>query len=40
MGICCCLLDPQTNVRTDKRLLRRIEGYLMELVCNVKSIDE
>ena len=28
------------DVRTDERLLRNIEGYLMELVCNVESIDE
>ena len=28
------------DVRTDERQLRNIEGYLMELVCNVKSIDE
>ena len=27
------------DVRTDERLLRNIEGYLMELVCNVESID-
>jgi hypothetical protein len=26
--------------RTDERLLRNIEGYLMELVCNVESIHE
>jgi hypothetical protein len=28
------------DVQTDERLLRNIEGYLMELVCNVESIDE
>jgi hypothetical protein len=28
------------GVQTDERLLRNIEGYLMELVCNVESIDE
>ena len=28
------------DVRTDERLLRNIEGYLTELVCHVKSIDE
>jgi hypothetical protein len=28
------------DVRTDERLLRDIEGYLMELVCNVESIDQ
>ena len=28
------------DVRTDERLLKNIEGYLMELVCNVESIDE
>jgi hypothetical protein len=28
------------DAQTDERLLRNIEGYLMELVCNVKSIDE
>ena len=27
------------DVRTDERLLRNIEGYLMELVCSVESID-
>jgi hypothetical protein len=26
-------------VQTDERFLRNIEGYLMELVCNVESID-
>jgi hypothetical protein len=29
-------MDAQTN----ERFLRNIEGYLMELVCNVESIDE
>jgi hypothetical protein len=28
------------DVATDERLLRDIEGYLMELVCRVESIDE
>jgi hypothetical protein len=28
------------GVQTDERLLRNIENYLMELVCNVESIDE
>jgi len=28
------------DVQTDERLLRNIEGYLIELVCNVKSMDE
>ena len=28
------------DVRTDERFLRNIEGYLMELVCNVASIEE
>jgi hypothetical protein len=28
------------DVQTDERLLRNIEGYLMELVCSVESIDE
>ena len=28
------------NVQTDERLLRDIEGYLIELVCNVESMDE
>jgi hypothetical protein len=27
------------DVKTDERLLRNIAGYLMELVCNVESID-
>jgi hypothetical protein len=27
------------DVQTDERLLRNMEGYLMELVCNVESID-
>jgi hypothetical protein len=27
------------NAQTDERLLRNIEGYLTELVCNVESID-
>ena len=32
--------EDDMDVRTDERLLRNIEGYMMELVCNVKSIDE
>jgi len=28
------------DVQTDERLLRDIEGYLIELVCNVESMDE
>jgi hypothetical protein len=28
------------DVQTDERFLRNIEGYLMELVCNVESIHE
>jgi len=28
------------DVHTDARLLRNIEGYLMELVCCVESMDE
>jgi hypothetical protein len=28
------------DVQTDERLLINIEGYLIELVCNVESIDE
>jgi len=28
------------DVQTDERLLRNFEGYLMELVCTVESIDE
>jgi hypothetical protein len=28
------------DVQTDARLLRNIEGYLIELVCNVKSMEE
>ena len=27
------------GVQTDERFLRNIEGYLMELVCNVESIE-
>jgi hypothetical protein len=30
----------EVDVPTDERLLRNIEGYLMELVCIVESIDE
>jgi hypothetical protein len=32
--------DDDVDVQTDERFLRNIEGYLMELVCNVESIDE
>jgi hypothetical protein len=28
------------DVQTDERLLRNIEGSLIELVCNVESMDE
>jgi hypothetical protein len=28
------------DVQTDERLLINIESYLIELVCNVKSMDE
>jgi hypothetical protein len=28
------------DVQTDEQLLRNIEGYLIELVCSVESIDE
>jgi hypothetical protein len=28
------------DVHTDERLLRDIEGYLIELVCNVERSDE
>jgi hypothetical protein len=28
------------EVQTNEQLLRNIEGYLMELVCRVESIDE
>jgi len=28
------------DAQTDERFLRNIEGYLMELVCNVESIDQ
>jgi len=28
------------EVQTDERLLRNLEGYLMELVCTVESMDE
>ena len=27
------------DAQTDERFLRNIEGYLMELVCNIESID-
>ena len=32
--------EDDMGVQTDERFLRNIEGYLMELVCNVESIDE
>ncbi len=28
------------DIQTDARFLRNIEGYLIELICNVKSIEE
>jgi len=28
------------EVQTDKRLLRNIEGYVSELLCDTKSMDE
>jgi hypothetical protein len=28
------------NVQTDERILGNIEGYLMELVCNVENIHQ
>jgi hypothetical protein len=28
------------DAQTDERLLRNVEGYLMELVCNVESIGQ
>ena len=28
------------DVQTDEQLLRNIEGYLIELVCNVECMDE
>jgi hypothetical protein len=28
------------NVQTDERRLRNIEGFLIELVCDVESIEE
>jgi hypothetical protein len=28
------------DVQTDERLLINIEGYLIELVCNVESMDQ
>ena len=28
------------DIQTDERLLINIEGYLIELVCNVENIDE
>jgi hypothetical protein len=30
----------KVNVQTDERLLKNIEGYLMELVCRVENIEE
>jgi hypothetical protein len=32
--------EDDMDVQTDERLLRNIEGYLMELICIVESIDE
>ena len=32
--------EDYVNTQTDERLLRNIEGYLTDLVCNVESIDE
>jgi hypothetical protein len=32
--------EDDMDVQTDEQLLRNIEGYLIELVCNVESIDE
>jgi len=29
----------KADIQTDERFLRNIEGYLMELVCHVESID-
>jgi hypothetical protein len=28
------------DIQTDERLLRNIEGFLMELVCNVENIEQ
>ena len=28
------------DIQTDARLLRNMEGFLIELICNVKSIEE
>ena len=28
------------DVQTDERLLRNMEGYLIELVCNIESMSE
>jgi hypothetical protein len=28
------------DVQADERLLRKIEGYLLELACNVESMDQ
>ena len=35
-----CRKEGYVDAQTDERLLRNIEGYLTELVCNVESIDE
>jgi hypothetical protein len=32
--------EDDMDVQTDERLLRNIEGYLMELVCNVENIHQ
>lgn len=32
--------EDYVDAQTDERLLRNIEGYLTELLCNVESIDE
>ena len=32
--------EDDMEVQTNEQLLRNIEGYLMELVCRVESIDE
>jgi hypothetical protein len=32
--------EHDVDAQTDERFLRNIEGYLMELVCNVESIEE
>jgi hypothetical protein len=32
--------EDDMDVQTDERLLRNIEGYLIELICIVESMDE